>query len=153
MKQRKLHHGLIIGIFLLIISTSILTWYIPYIDSQINDNQKELIVRYDYQTTMHIYQSLEHSTIQRMLILNEIENDISNDTINQLNVKIVELVNWEDHYEDLFLYGGSSNSTHINTIESENIKLMGDKAKFQTWGAIFQIVGFFLVTIFNNKKE
>ena len=96
---------------------------------------------------------LNHSTIQRILILNETEKDISNDTINQLNKEIVGVENWEKHYNELFLYGGSSNSTHINTIESKNIKLMDDKAKFQTWGAIFQIVGFVLITLFSNKKE
>ena len=153
LNKTNLHLGLIIGIFLLIISTAIFTWYIPYKDSQINHNQKELLVRYDYQTTMHIYQSLEHSTIQRMLILNETDKDISNDTINQLNKEIDGIVNWENHYNELFLHGGSSNSTHINAIESENIKLMDDKAKLQSWGAIFQIVGFVLITIFSNKKE
>lgn len=158
MKQNKinktnLHSGLIIGIILLIISTSIFTWYIPHKDSQINHNQKELIVRYDYQTTMHIYQSLKHSTIQRTLILNETEKDISNDTINQLNKEIEGVEYWENHYNELFLYGGSPNSTHINTIESENIKIMDDKAKLQTLGAIFQILGFIFITIFSNKKE
>ena len=153
LNKTNLHFGLILGIILLIISTAIFTWYIPDIDSQINHNQKELIVRYDYQTTMHIYQSLEYSTSQRMLILNETEKDISNDTINQLNKEIDDILNRENHYNELFLYGGSSNSTHINTIESENIKLMDDKAKLQSWGAIFQIVGFILITIFSNKKE
>lgn len=142
-----------VGVILLIISTGILLWYIPYIDSQINNNQKELNARYGYQTEMHIYQSIKHSTLQHMILIAGTNHNISVDSINTINNEMDNVTKFELDRKYLFEYGGGSYPIHINTIELENIKLMDYKNKLQIFGAIFQIVGFLIITMLDNKHK